>query len=61
MKEIEIYQYLREINCCKLCCLRYLGHRNSEMYMDIENTLVKVNKVNQNDILMFEVSPVLVP
>lgn len=37
--DVEIYKYLREINCCKSCCLRYLGCRNSQTYLDIKSSL----------------------
>ncbi|KAK3907874.1 tRNA pseudouridine synthase Pus10 [Frankliniella fusca] len=35
----EIYQQLREIGCCKLCCLRYLGERSQHAFQNPDAAL----------------------
>ncbi|KAJ9578251.1 hypothetical protein L9F63_005521 [Diploptera punctata] len=37
--ENEIYENLRSLSCCKRCCLRYLGERDSSSYINVNETL----------------------
>lgn len=42
MTKQEIYDYLREINCCKVCCLRYFNGRADD-YVDVEKSFASVS------------------
>lgn len=37
----ETYDYLKSINCCNVCCLRYLNGRGED-YVKIEDALKTV-------------------
>lgn len=38
----ETYDYLKSINCCNICCLRYLNGRGDD-YVKIEDALKTVS------------------
>lgn len=42
MAKQEIYDYLREIHCCMVCCLRYFNGRSDD-YVDVEKSFQLVN------------------
>lgn len=41
MSNQEVYDYLREIHCCQLCCLRYFNGRADD-YQNVEKSLESV-------------------
>ncbi|XP_049539836.1 putative tRNA pseudouridine synthase Pus10 [Anopheles darlingi] len=44
-KQKTIFEYLRSVDCCRVCCLRFLK-ATKEAFIDIEAALVKLNLVD---------------
>lgn len=42
-QEKETFDYLREIGCCKICSVRYLGLRKLDIFKDIDTFLTENN------------------
>lgn len=42
MAKQEVYDYLREIGCCSLCCLRFFNGRADD-YQDVQKSLESVS------------------
>jgi hypothetical protein len=40
MSDQKIFDYLKSIGVCKLCCLRYLNVKNHE-YLNVDEALIK--------------------
>ena len=40
-KKLEIFNYLRSINCCKVCCLRFLEGRTDD-FSNVDEALKKL-------------------
>lgn len=43
----EIFKHLRDIGCCKLCCLRYLGERSQYAYQNPDEALQMKSLVDE--------------
>ncbi|XP_055625856.1 putative tRNA pseudouridine synthase Pus10 [Toxorhynchites rutilus septentrionalis] len=48
IEELEVYNYLRSVDCCRVCCLRFLNGRADD-FINIEDALEKRNISSSSD------------
>lgn len=64
MNDSKIIKLCKELGCCDVCCLRYIGLKSPAAYEDAKQFLIKVRHVfcvifkrfsNTKDVLSFEI------
>ncbi|KAL1396871.1 hypothetical protein pipiens_010197 [Culex pipiens pipiens] len=47
-EDLELYQYLRSVSCCQICCLRFLNGRADD-FLNVDEGLKKRNLVSSEE------------